>query len=114
MAINFKKIAQEQTFISTIMEGRTKVEKTDGVVTIYDFDIVPSKKGEAYAVCAISDKHFINGGYVLSKIFKAIVDEFEGDVDAAREDFRNSGGLKVRLEKSRTQDGKSITKVEVL
>lgn len=114
MAINFKELAQKQTVLSSIMENRTKVSKKDGVYTIYDFDIVPGKKNDFYAVCAISDSEFINGGFVLTKIFQSIVDEYGGDIDAAREDFRCSGGLRVRLEKGETKDGNSITKVEVL
>lgn len=114
MAINFKKIAAKQTVLSDIYEGRTKVEKTDGEVKIIDFDIVPGKKGESFAVCAISDKHFINGGFVLTKIFTAIVDEYDGDLTEARKDFKESGGIRVKLEKSSTNGGNTITKVEVI
>lgn len=113
MAINFKKIAKENTVVSEIMENRTKVEKANGKYHISEFDIVASEKGP-YAVCAISDTEFINGGFVLSKIFLAIVDEYEGDINAAREDFASEGGLDVRLERTTTKSGKPLTKVEVL
>lgn len=114
MAINFKKVAKQQTILSDIYEGRTKVDKENGDIHICDFDIVPGKNGEMFAVCAINDKQFINGGFLLTKIFTAIVDEYAGDITEAREDFRRSGGIDVRLLKSRTNNGNSITKVDVL
>ena len=114
MAINFKNIAQKATVLSDIMADREKVEKKDGIVTIVDFDIVCNPKGEAYAVCAIDEKHFINGGYVLTKIFTDIVREFDGDVNAAREEYRASEPLKVKLTKTKTKANRDITNVQVL
>lgn len=114
MAINFKKIAQQETVISDIMTNRAKVSKTDGEVHICDFDIISSGKGEAYAICAINEDQFINGGFVLTRIFTAIVEEYHGDVARAREDFRESGGFDVRLKRKKTRDGRDITTVEVI
>lgn len=111
--INFKHIAKTQTIVSDIMEHRTKVEKQDGAVHISDFDFVDGNRGE-YVVCATSDTEFINGGMVLTKIFKACVDAYDGDLTAAREDFRAQGGMDVKLTRSRTRDGNAITRVEVL
>lgn len=114
MAINFKNFAKSQTVLSDIMESRVKVSKQDGTIKIVDFDIVSGKNGEAYAVCAINEGQFINGGFVLTKIFTGIVAEYDGDINQAREDFRESGGLKVKLTRERTRTGNNITKVEVL
>lgn len=114
MAINFKNIAQKATVLSDIMANRSKVDKKDGVITIVDFDIVSNPKGEAYAICAIDDKHFINGGYVLTKIFTDIIAEFDGDVEAAREEYRASELLRVKLTRNKTKAGRDITNVEVL
>lgn len=114
MAINFKNIARAETVISDIMENRTKVDKTNGEIDIVDFDIVGASNGEPYAVCAINDKHFINGGHVLTRIFLAIVAEYDGKIERAREDFRESGGLRVKLERKKTKAGRDITTVEVL
>lgn len=114
MAINFKKIAQRETVISEIMEGRQKVDKKDGIVTIVDFDIVSNKDGESYAVCAINDTEFINGGTILTNIFIAIVREFNGDVNQAREEYAQSEPLKVKLTKAKTKSGRDLTKVEVI
>lgn len=114
MAINFKKIAQRETVLSEIMESRQKVEKKDGIVTIVDFDIVSNKDGEAYAVCAINDTEFINGGTILTNIFTSIVREFNGDIEQARAEYAKSEKLKVKLTKTKTKSGRDLTKVEVL
>lgn len=114
MAINFKKIAERETVISDIMTNRKKVDKTNGKFHIEDFDIVSNGKGEPYVVCAINGYEFINGGFVLTRIFTAIVEEFGGYIVSAREEFRNSGGLDVKLERKKTKGGRDITIVEVL
>lgn len=114
MAINFKKIAQRETVLSSIMENRTKVDKTNGKFHISEFDIVANKKGEAYAICAISDTEFINGGFVLTKVFTSIVEEFNGNLERAREEFMESGGLDVELRKSKTSSGHDITIVSII
>ena len=114
MAINFKKIAKRNTVLSSIMESRTKVEKKDGKYHIEDFDIIAGKNGEAYAICAINDRNFINGGFVLTKIFEDIVREYNGDLEKAREDFVKDGGFDVELKREKTSTGHDITTVTVL
>ena len=114
MAINFRNIAKRETVISDIMENRTKVDKVNCRYNIVDFDIVANAKGESYAVCAINDREFINGGFVLSRIFGSIIDEYDGDKEKARADFRAQGGITVELKKSKTRAGRDITTVEVI
>lgn len=114
MAINFKNIAQQETVISDIMTNRSKVDKTDGKVHICDFDLVSNANGEVYAICAISESQFINGGFVLTRIFSRIVEEYHGNIEKAREDFRDSAGLDVELKRTKTRGGRSITQVTVL
>lgn len=114
MAINFKNIAQRETVISDIMTNRKKVDKTDGKFHISDFDLVSNQNGEVYAVCAINEDEFINGGFVLTRIFTAIVEEYEGNIERAREDFRDSAGLDVKLTRKKTRGGRDITTVEVV
>lgn len=114
MAINFKNIAQRETVISDIMTNRKKVDKTDGEIHICDFDIVSNTNGEAYAVCAVNEDEFINGGFVLTRIFTAIVEEYSGNIEKAREDFRNAGGLDVKLTRKKTKGNRDITTVEVI
>lgn len=114
MAINFKKIAKAATVISDIMETREKTSKTDGKIHIEDFDIVHGLTGEPYAVCAINGENFINGGFVLTKIFLDIVTEYDGNIKKAREDFRAEGGLDVELKREKTRAGHDIVSVRIL
>lgn len=113
MAFNFKNIAQNATTLSDIMNNRTKVNKTDGEYTIVDFDVV-TVKGSTYALCAINDKEYINGGTVLTRVFQDIIACFEGDIEAAREEYKESEPLKVRLTRGMTKEGKNITTVDIL
>lgn len=113
MAFNFKSVAQNATTLSDIMNERVKVKKTDGEYTIVDFDIV-TVKGSTYVVCAINDKEYINGGMVLTRVFQDIVACFEGDIEAAREEYKQSEPLKVRLTRGETKEGKNITTVDIL
>ena len=114
MAINFKKIAKAATVISDIMETREKVDKIDGKYHIEDFDIIHNMSGEPYAICAINDEQFINGGFVLTRIFLDIVTEYDGDIAKAREEYRATGGLEVELKREKTKAGHDIVSVKVL
>lgn len=115
MPINFKNIAQRATVLSPVMQGRTKVDKEDGRYHIYDFDIVTNTNGEPYAICAINDDEFINGGYVLTKIFLDVMaDAGDMDIEEVRAEFRRSGGLDVELKRTRTKNKRDITQVTIL
>lgn len=113
MSINFKKIAAQETVLSEIMEGRTKIQKEDGEITVVDFDLVPDPKGEVYAVVAINDTQFINGGHVLTRIVTAFV-EACGSIEAAREEYAKGEPIRCKLEKTKTQSGRTLTKVTIL
>lgn len=113
MAINFKNIAKAQTVISDIMTSREKVNNKEGIFTITDFDFVSGTKG-AYVVCAVNDREYINGGLVLTRIFQECVAQNGGDLEATREDYRRSGGIRVKLSRSFTKSGNTIVKVDVL
>lgn len=110
MSFNFKQFARESISLSDIYTNRTKLEKINGDYHIDDFDLVSGTSG-VYAICAVGDAHFINGGMVLTRIFTDIVAEFDGSVEVAREEFRKAGGLNVKLEMSRTKKGNNICKV---
>lgn len=112
---NFRAKAQEAITLSPVMTNRTKVKNVTGKVHISDFDIVPDAKSKKmYAVCAISATEFMNGGYMLTKIFSSIVDDFGGDITTAREEFVSAGGLDVVITRTMTRDGNNFVNVEVL
>lgn len=113
MALNFKQIAQDNTVLSEVMKDRVKVDKKNGEYTMVDFDIVQGDK-DPYAVIAISDTEFINGGFVLTKIVNGFVDACDGSITDAREEYAQSEPLRFRLEKSTTKNKNTIFKVEIL
>lgn len=106
----FAKLAQSSITLSDIMNGRVKVDKVDGEYHITDFDLVAGDSGP-YAVCAVSDTEYINGGAILTKIFVDIVKEYSGDIDAARDAFSADGGITVKLARGTTKQGRSIVRV---
>lgn len=115
MAINFKNAAIEKTTLSDLMRGRTKKATKEGTHHISDFDIVPSSNGEPYAICAVSDTEFINGGKVLTDMFIEFVAAYDGNISQCREDFRNQGGLNIKATMGKTRDGAhSLLKIEVI
>ena len=49
-----------------------------------------------------------------TKVFDKFVEAFEGDIAGASAALKEQGGLKVKLNKSRTRGGNSITTVSVI
>lgn len=121
MAFNFKQSAQESTALSELMTDRDKlsteelvVKYPDGV-TLTAFDVIDSNKG-TYPVFHIkeNDKVFYCGGIVLRKIVEGWLNGFGGDIDMANAELAKIGGVKVKLELSKTKDNNNLTKVTVL
>lgn len=117
----FKKLAQQATTLSPIMEGRTKIETEDIIkyypdgITIVAFDFV-TVEDKTYPVCAFreDDRKFLNGGTVLMKILSAWVAAYDGDIEECSADLCNEGGVKVKFSAGKTKKGQNITLVEIL
>lgn len=120
-SINFKSLATAATTLSPLMTDRIKLS-TDEIIsqypdgiTITEFDYITMKDSQYYiATFAEDDKAYINCGQILSKVFDRFVVAFEGDITGASETLKAQGGLRVKLNKSRTRGGNSITTVTVL
>lgn len=119
--MNFKQAAIQQTTLSELMGEREKID-TDGVIshfpegiTIVNFDLI-DLSGKTYPILIFKedDTKFLNGGMVLKKIVDAWLEGYDGDLTACNDDLRACGGVKIRLEKSRTKSGNNITTVKVL
>lgn len=119
---NFKQTAIESTILSDLMQGREKIS-TDEVIkkypdgiTITDFDFV-NMKNKTFVVLTFKEDEtkFLNGGFVLSKVFMEIVEDFDGEVEAAREEYSKSENKIIAvLSAGKTRDGKNnITKVYI-
>lgn len=127
MAIkNLKKIAIEKTVLSPLMLDRKKIDNADVIknypegVTISAIDIVDAVNPETGEVDPYGVYHFTEnntvfacGGLVLSNIFSAWIEEC-GSIDSVNEELRKMGGIKVRLEESRTKAKRAVTKVVII
>ena len=120
-SINFKSLATAATTLSPLMTDRIKLS-TDEIIsqypdgiTITEFDSITMKDSQYYiATFAEDDKAYINCGQILSKVFDRFVQAFDGDIAGASETLKAQGGLRVKLNKSRTRGGNSITTVTVI
>ena len=123
---DFRKVAAEATSGSFVMQGREAI-KTDlviagypGGITINGADLISttdSKTGEqkTYAACTFSedDTKYVNGGTALTNIVREWMVDYE-TAEAMSADLKAAGGVKIKLSKEMTKDGKSFTKVSVL
>lgn len=121
---NFKQVAKETTSGSFVMVGREAI-KTDLLiaaypdgVTIVGADIIHTTDNgneKTYAACifAENDRQYFNGGKALTDIVTAWLDGYES-AEAMSNDLKTSGGVKVKLVKKLTKDGRTFTEVTVL
>ena len=119
--INFRSLATAATTLSPLMNDRIKLS-TDEIISQYpegitltEFDSITIKDTQYYVACfAEDDKAYVNCGQVLSKVFDKFVEAFDGDITGASSTLKEQGGLKVKLNKSRTHSGNNITTVSVI
>ena len=119
--INFKQTASKTLAGCSLMANRTKVS-TDRIltehqdyVTIVQFDFAASTQGE-YAVVELAeytDKYY-PCGLSITNICREWLNAYEGDIEQANKDLKQSGGCRVRLERVRTTKGNAFVKVTVL
>lgn len=121
MAINFAAIARKETSLSRVMEGREKV-KTDYIienypdgVTLTEFDIV-TVNGDTFPVFAFAENNELCffGGAVLTNIANEWAAAMSGDIEAASNELKAMGGVKVKLANGKTKKGNSLTTVTVV
>lgn len=126
MSIDIRKIAQQATVMSELMEGKEKIDMADIIkyhkdgITINAADKVQVSDdtkeggiGEFYVFTFEEEpKKFAFSGFILSKIFDEILKAVEGDFD----EFKTvlADGLKVKLKEGKTKGKQNITLVEVL
>lgn len=124
MPINAKsrlqQIAKEAVQMSELMEGREKIETADiinyydGKVTINAIDRVPTEDGDFFVYTfKEDDTKFAFSGFVLNKIFEALIADYEGDLTELAGDLAKEG-LRVELSTGKTKNKRDITNVKVL
>ena len=123
MANKFKALAIETTCLSELMADREMVT-TDHIisrypegVTIIAFDIVKLSDAEEdrypILVCKENTDIFFNGGLVLLKVVERWMEGYSSAEEASA-DLLTEGGVKVKLSKGKTKNGRTITKVEII
>lgn len=122
----FAEIAKKETTLSPVLQGRTKVSVADIIskypdgVTIMEFDLIRTKdkKGveSEYPVIAIKEDSAVCffGGFVLHRIVKEWAELYSGDVAEASRNLAEAGGVKIKMQESKTNSGNNITTVEVV
>ncbi len=122
MSFNFKQAAIEATTLSELMVDRQKVTTDEIIkhypegVTITAFDFVQGKEGDDYPIFlfAESTKSYFSGGVVLKQIAKKWLSAFNDDIAKCNEALAASGGVKIKLENSRTKKGNNLVKATVV
>lgn len=120
---NFKEIASRELTLSPLMVNRQQ-KKTDDLigqevtVTEFDFASITDKSGETktYPVLLLKEypDHYYNGGALLMKLCMAWTGAYDGDIEKASEELKNSGGVRLRFRSTKTKSGNNLTSVDVL
>lgn len=120
---NFKELAQQavsEKAISPIIAGKVAISTDDVIeqypegITINEFDYVESWEHYVCTIKEAPDK-FLSCGSALTAIFDKYVQAYDGVVADASMDFKKFGGLKVKLNKTRSKNsGKTFTNVTIL
>lgn len=129
MAIDFKASAKakaEERGGSVLMKDR-EILKNDMVIALYPDGVTiiaadvyhgTDDNGKEYdmAVYLIKEDYSkaCKGGKVLAGIFKEWLDAYDGDMETMNQELAAWGGVKVKLSKVFTKQGKTVTNVEVL
>lgn len=120
MANIFQTIAIKATTLSSLMEGREKIEtktiieKYPNGITVTEFDMIGSGD-DAYPVFVFAEDNtvFAFGGAVFKSIVQAWISNFEGSVSDASAALKATGGVRMKFEHSVTKTGRSITTVRI-
>lgn len=123
MAINFRKIAEQELTLSPLMMNREQLKTDDLVgktatVTEFDFATITDENGEdkTYPVLLLEEypDHYYNGGALMMKLCMAWAGAFGGDCEAASLSLKKEGGVKLAFTASKTKRGRNLTTVSVV
>jgi hypothetical protein len=122
MAINFKKIAQDELSLSPLMAGKEQIKTDDLIgqtvtVVAFDFATITDKGVEkTFPVLLLKEypDRYYNGGTLLSKLCTCWANAYDGDIEAASEDLEKSGGVQLRFTATKTKAGNNLTAIDVV
>lgn len=122
MAINFRKIAQDELSLSPLMAGREQIKTEEligQVITVVEFDFATiTDKGEqkTFPVLLLDEypDRYYNGGALLNKLCEAWASAADGDIEGASEELRKSGGVKFKVSTTKTKSGNNLTSIDLV
>lgn len=117
----FANIARKTTTISSLMEGRDKMETRDIIakyptgITVYAFDMIKSSEEDSYPVFLFKEEpnKFAFGGAVFKSIVESWLNQFDGSVEDCSAALGASGGVKMIFKSAVTKNGRSITTIVI-
>lgn len=126
MGFDFRAKATEAVVDSFIRNGREKVlldtlaKAYPNGLTMIAGDITHAidKNGniKEYSLVVFAEEKdkFVNGGASFTKIIKSFVGEFDGDAEKMSAELEASGGVKVKVDTKRLDNGNNFTVVTVI
>lgn len=126
MGFDFRAKATEAVVDSFIRNGREKVlldtlaKPYPNGLTMIAGDITHAidKNGniKEYSLVVFAEEKdkFVNGGASFTKIIKSFVGEFDGDAEKMSAELEASGGVKVKVDTKRLDNGNNFTVVTVI
>lgn len=126
MGFDFRASATSAVVDSYLRNGREKAmldtlakAYPEGLTLIAgDLTHAIDKNGEPKEYCLVVFKEepdkFVNGGSAFTKIIRGYVTAFEGDVEKMNEELEKSGGVKVKVDTKRLDNGNNYTVVTVV
>lgn len=126
MGFDFKAAATEAVVDSFIRNGREKA-KLDTLAKAYpngltvvagDITHAIEKDGsiKEYALVVFAEEKdkYVNGGASFTKIIKSFLSSFDGDAEKMSAELEASGGVKVKVDTKRLDNGNNFTVVTVI
>jgi hypothetical protein len=121
MANKFTESAKRTTSLSRVIAGREKLEMKELVklypdgVTINEFDIVNGSTN-SYPVFAFAEdtEKYVNGGSGMIDTVETWASMYEGDVEGASIALKECGGVKIKFEYVKTQNGRDFCRPTVV
>lgn len=122
----FTEAAKKATTLAQIMAGREKLSTEDiikkhpnGVhLTEIEYISYTQDGQDTEMWCFVTSEEprkFSFGGIVINNMFNNILAEvYEGDITEMCKDFKEQGGISIKLSNGKTAKGRQVTKVEVL
>lgn len=120
---SIREIALEATSLSHVTEGNEKISNEDiidklgGLIEIDEIDRISAKgldgkPNDTYVYHIKDTNYFAFAGFVLSKIFDACLEEYEGDYSAVNSEL-DRVPLKIKMTSGTTRGGRRIALIEI-